>query len=147
MRTAFRVGALALAVLSLVAAAWWVRRAPTESDAATTARDERRAILPMGSPSDFFMPRAIGDEVVDKRPPQISNLQVIDLDRDGLPDILVCDVIRGQVTWIRQSPEGTYTETPVGGGGAAPAPGRGRRVGSGGGQGQIVGGRGGGGPR
>lgn len=120
MRTALRLSALAFAVVSLVAAAWWVRRAPTETGTATTARDERRAILPMGAPSDFFMPQAIGDAMIDKRPPQISNLQIVDLDRDGLPDILVCDVIRGQVTWIRQSPKGTYTETPVGG--AVPAP-------------------------
>lgn len=120
MRTALRLSALAFAVVALVAAAWWVRQAPTETGTSTTARDERRAILPMGAPSDFFTPQAIGDAVIDKRPPQISNLQIVDLDRDGLPDILVCDVIRGRVTWIRQSPKGTYTETPVGG--AVPAP-------------------------
>ena len=98
MRTALRLSALVFAVLSLVAAAWWVRRAPNDVDTATTARDERRAILPMGSPSDFFTSEAVGDAVIDKKPPQISNVQVVDLDGDGLPDILVCDVIRGQVT-------------------------------------------------
>ena len=45
----------------------------------------------------------------------------MDLDRDGLPDVLVCDVIRNQVTWIRQSPKGTYTEMPVGAPIPAPA--------------------------
>ena len=110
MRTALRLSVLTFAVVSLVAAAWWVRRAPNDADTATTARDERRAILPMGSPSDFFTPEAVGDAVIDKKPPQISNVQVVDLDRDGLLDILVCDVIRGQVTWIRQSPKGTYIE-------------------------------------
>jgi hypothetical protein len=119
--TATRLSALGFAVLTLVVVAWWARRVPTNIDTSIVARDERRAILPMGSPSDFFLPRAVGDAVQASSRPQISNVQIVDLDADGLRDILVCDVIRDQVTWIRQSPQGQYTETPVGGPVAAPA--------------------------
>ena len=97
MLAATRLSALAFAVLALVVVAWWARRAPMGTDTSISARDERRAILPMGPPSDFFMPRAVGDVVLEKSRPQISNVQIVDLDRDGLQDILVCDVIRDQV--------------------------------------------------
>jgi hypothetical protein len=121
MLTAIRLGVLAVALLALVAMAWWLRRAPGDTDASTIARDERAAILPMGPPSDFFMPQAVGDAVLEKSRPQISNVQIVDLDRDGLQDVLVCDVVRDQVTWIRQFPSGTYSEIPVGSSVPAPA--------------------------
>ena len=121
MLAAKRVSVLAVAVISLAVAVWWVLRPPAGSDTSTIARDERRAILPPGPPSDFFTPQPVGDPILEKRRPQISHVQVIDLDRDGLPDILVCDVIRGQVTWIRQFPKGAYTERAVGGPIPAPA--------------------------
>ena len=53
--------------------------------------------------------------------PEISNVQIVDLDRDGLADILVCDVVRNRVAWIRQFPKGVFTETGVGGSIQAPA--------------------------
>jgi len=117
-----RLGALVAAIAILGVAAWWVRGPSAGLEPSSTiARDGRSAILPMGSPSEFFVPRAVGDPILEKRRPEISNVQVVDLDRDGLPDILVCDVIRSQVTWIRQSPRGVYTEMAVGGSIAAPA--------------------------
>ncbi len=121
MLTATRLSVLAFVVVALAVAAWWARSAPADTEISSGARDERRAILPMGSPSDFFKPQPVGEAVLERSRPQISNVQIVDLDRDGLPDILVCDVIRDQVTWIRQSPRGTYTETPVGGSIPAPA--------------------------
>ncbi len=121
MLTATRLGVLVFVLLALVVTAWWLRGAPADTNASTIARDERRAILPTGSPSDFFVPQAVGEAVLEKSRPQISNVQIVDLDGDGLRDILVCDVIRDQVTWIRQFPGGTYTEIPVGGPVPAPA--------------------------
>ena len=121
MRAAKRLSALVAAIVLLAVAVWWVRGSSDGPDTATVARDERSAILPMGSPSDYFAPQSVGDPILEKRRPEISNVQVVDLDRDGLPDILVCDVIRSQVTWIRQFPRGLYTEMPVGGSIAAPA--------------------------
>jgi hypothetical protein len=52
--------------------------------------------------------------------PLISHVAVVDLDRDGLVDVLACDALRDRVVWIRQSPKGTYTEQLIAGV-AAPA--------------------------
>ena len=110
-----------VAVVLLAGAVWWVRRPAARRETSTIASDERRAILPAGSPSDFFSPRTVGDPILEKKRPQISNVQIVDLDHDGLTDILVCDVIRSQVTWIRQFPKGIHTEIPVGDSIPAPA--------------------------
>ena len=45
---------------------------------------------------------------------QICNVQVVDFDRDGLSDIIVCDALRSQVILYRQSPKGTWTERVLG---------------------------------
>ena len=82
-------------------------------DRADPSLESRRAILPEGPPSDFFRPRQVGDPLRDKERPQIANVQVADLDRDGLLDILVCDATRNMVSWIRQFPPGAYTEYPI----------------------------------
>jgi len=104
-----------LVIAALVAgAAWWTFRASARRQAASGASDERRGILPRGSPSDFFSRQTIGDAIQGDERPQIANVQIVDLDRDGLADVLVCDVLRGRVTWIRQSPKGVFTELAVG---------------------------------
>ena len=64
--------------------------------------------LPKGEPVDFFQAQPIGDEF--EVPPQISNLAAVDLDRDGLLDVVVCDCQANRVTWIRQHPLGRFTE-------------------------------------
>ena len=83
--------------------------------------DVRRAILPKGSPSDFLLPRPAGDPIRGNERPRISNVQIVDLDGDGLPDILVCEATRNRVSWIRQFPRGVYTEHLVSGDILAPA--------------------------
>ena len=45
--------------------------------------------------------------------PLIAHVAVVDLDRDGLGDILVCDALRGVVGWIRQAPRGVFTEQTI----------------------------------
>jgi len=85
------------------------------------ARDLRRSILPLGPPSDFFVPRLVGDPIRDNERPRIANVQIVDLDRDGLPDILVCDALKNRVSWIRQYPAGVYTEHLITGDILAPA--------------------------
>lgn len=94
---------------------------PSGRESTATSSDTRRAILPEGPPSDFFEPRAIGDPIRGNDRPQIANVEIADLDGDGLPDILVCDALRNKVSWIRQSPKGVYTELPVSGDIQAPA--------------------------
>lgn len=64
--------------------------------------------LEIGEYIDFLSPLPIGNEFSD--PPQISNLEVVDLDQDGLLDIVLCDVLNNNISWIRQSPKDTFHE-------------------------------------
>ena len=62
-----------------------------------------------GEKLDFLQPRPIGMD--DQEKPMISHLAVDDFDNDGLLDVIVCDALDNFVSWIRQYPAGTYTET------------------------------------
>lgn len=77
------------------------------------------AALPDGQPVRWFEPRPIGDDF--EQPPQISNLAVVDLDADGLLDVVVCDCQANRVSWIRQHPRGRFTERVCAGELIAPA--------------------------
>jgi len=78
----------------------------------TTSKDVTPSNLTtdsIGSKIDFIKAIPIGNKYTDK--PQISNLDVADLDGDNLMDVIVCDSKNNTVSWIRQSPLGTYTES------------------------------------
>jgi hypothetical protein len=75
--------------------------------------------LPKGKKIDFLTPQKIGDPFT--KPPMISNLQAVDLDKDGLLDVVVCDALNNKVTWIRQFPAGVYTEHVLADGILAPS--------------------------
>lgn len=66
-----------------------------------------------------FAPRAIGDAA--EGTPWISDLVMVDLDQDGLVDVLVADAQRNRIGWIRQTTRGVFEEQMIGGGVAAPA--------------------------
>src|SRR5690348_14694879 len=36
--------------------------------------------------------------------PLVANVQILDLDRDGIPDVLACDAVLNRVVWYRQAP-------------------------------------------
>src|SRR5512133_2788231 len=72
--------------------------------------DDRSGMLAKGEPTDFLQPLAIGYSIRPGERPQIANVQIVDLDQDGLADVVDCDVNRNQVSWIRQFPKGVYTE-------------------------------------
>ncbi len=74
---------------------------------------DRAGVLPPGAPVDFLTMAAIGDPISGAERPRIANVAIADLDQDGLPDVLVCDALRNRVTWLRQSPRGTFTETTI----------------------------------
>jgi len=59
--------------------------------------------------NSFLKPQDIGSEF--DEPPLISHVQVVDLDRDDLLDIVVCDIGNNSVSWIRQESPGVYVET------------------------------------
>jgi FG-GAP-like repeat len=62
------------------------------------------------APSLEYIPAPIGAPLSDFGRPMVTNLQVVDLDRDGLVDVLYCEAQKNTVRWIRQSPRGVFTE-------------------------------------
>lgn len=62
-----------------------------------------------GEKIDFLVPEQVGPIFTEA--PLISFVQAADLDGDGLMDIVACDCRSNTVSWIRQYPAGTYTET------------------------------------
>ncbi len=63
-----------------------------------------------GERLDFLKPRPVGEAVTATDRPMIANVAVVDLDGDGLADIVVADAATNRVTWVRQSPAGRFTE-------------------------------------
>ncbi len=59
-----------------------------------------------------FDPEAIGLAPSAQRPPTIANIEIVDLDRDGINDILLCDAETDQVNWIRHTDAG-WRETEI----------------------------------
>jgi hypothetical protein len=85
------------------------------SPAATPAAEAMR-----GNKIDFLTPVPIGfPPAADS--PRIGSLEIVDLDKDGFPDVLVTDMLMNRIGWIRQYPAGTYTEQWIGPVIAAPA--------------------------
>jgi len=106
---------VSLLVAAVIGAAWWWQRqspiSPDQPEAITASP---------ASAAAMFVGRPIGNGPRGEERPQIAHVAIVDLDRDGLADVLVCDAFRNIVTWIRQSPRGTYEERTLAGV-AAPA--------------------------
>jgi hypothetical protein len=81
----------------------------------------RGSMLPKGAPIAFLSPRSIGNPIQGRERPQIAHVTTVDLDRDGLIDVVACDVLQNRVVWIRQSAGGMFTEIPIGDAVQAPA--------------------------
>jgi hypothetical protein len=54
----------------------------------------------------------LGRAPVDR--PRITNLQIVDLDKDGLPDIIACDAVLNRIVWYRQASPGKWEEIVLG---------------------------------
>ncbi len=80
----------------------------------SAAPEARGSILPKGAPTTFLVPRTVGLGAEAKERPQIAHVTLADLDADGLPDIVACDMVRYRVVWIRQTARGVFTEVPAG---------------------------------
>ncbi len=57
---------------------------------------------------DFLEKTAIGNAFTE--PPLIAHIQAVDLDNDGLLDVVLADDRENFVSWIRQFPEGNFME-------------------------------------
>jgi hypothetical protein len=75
----------------------------------TDSLNQAKSIL--GEKIDFLNPQPIGLEFTE--PPLISHIQAVDLDADSLLDVIVCDAKNSTVSWIRQYPSGTYSESVI----------------------------------
>ena len=62
--------------------------------------------------SPFLKKISIGNPITSK--PWITHLTIVDLDKDNLKDVILCDARANRIHWVRQSPLNVYTEIPLG---------------------------------
>ena len=101
-----------LAVSDVVAPA--ATGAPTTTRSGTTpsitTAIQATAAVARGPRIDFLRPRAVGDAFGPTDRPMIANVAIVDLDRDGLVDIVAADAATNRITWVRHTRAGTFTE-------------------------------------
>ncbi len=61
----------------------------------------------------FLEGTSIGDPMGDTKP-WITNLTIVDLDADGLKDVVACDAKLNRICWIRQTVPGEFKEHKIG---------------------------------
>lgn len=76
--------------------------------ALSTAKPDSPAPSPV--PSLEYTPIPIGAPLSDFGRPLVTHVEIVDLDADGLPDVLYCEGQKNTVRWIRQAPRGVFTE-------------------------------------
>jgi hypothetical protein len=109
---------LAIGVTVIVAAGiFWRRHRPLEKEKAPVSSATSPAQQTLGL--DSFTPRPIGNPVVGQ--PWISDLLIVDLDGDGLKDVVFCEGRLNFVGWIRQVSLGVFVEEQIGAAIAGPA--------------------------
>src|SRR5437762_13434888 len=106
MRYRFRLLRVVLPIGMIIGASCTQSGAPVSVDGES-------ALLPDGPPSAVFAAHPIGDPMRSSERPRVAHVQIVDLDKDGLADVVVCDALRDTVGWIRQSPKGVFTETTI----------------------------------
>jgi hypothetical protein len=116
------IAIFALLAVVLGVFVWRSRRLLFPSDNRQAALPaDRASILPKAAPSRFLQPRSVGLPVALKTRPLVAQVTIVDLDKDGLADIVACDVLENRVVWLRQAPRGTFTESAAGAEVRAPA--------------------------
>jgi len=67
------------------------------------------SILPPREKISFLNSQPIGQPLTDDTPdPRITNVGAVDLDQDGLLDVILCDALEHRISWIRQHPPGIF---------------------------------------
>src|SRR5262245_20071388 len=79
------------------------------------------SMLPKGAPSRFLTSMPIGAAITEKDRPMVAHVNAVDLDQDGMLDVIASVVHENRVVWLRQFPRGTFTESPIGSEILAPA--------------------------
>lgn len=103
----------------LAAIAWLPGCGKTERGA--SASETARATPPPLTATLRYVPTAVGAPVSEFERPLVTCVQVVDLDQDGLADVLYCEARKNSVRWVRQAPRGTFTEQVIGTGIGGPA--------------------------
>ncbi|HEX2101684.1 MAG TPA: VCBS repeat-containing protein [Candidatus Synoicihabitans sp.] len=73
--------------------------------------DSAQRASPSTAPAEAYRGTPIGATIEGR--PWIAHVLAVDLDRDGLLDVLVCDARANQVSWIRQVRPGEFAETKL----------------------------------
>jgi len=88
--------------------------APKAKTSAAPAATKTLAPLTAQQAHLEYVPTPIGAGLGEIDRPIVTHLAIVDLDGDGLPDVLYCDARKNTVRWIRQAPRGVYTEQIIG---------------------------------
>ncbi len=84
--------------------------APSITTPSVTTAIQTTAAVARGPRIDFLTPRAVGDAFAATDRPMMANVAIVDLDRDGLMDIIAADAATNRITWLRQARAGAFTE-------------------------------------
>ena len=83
---------------------------PSVTAQSITAAIHATAAVARGPRIDFLRPRAVGDAFGPSDRPMIANVAIVDLDKDGLADIIAADAATNRITWVRQARAGSFAE-------------------------------------
>ena len=118
-RNAFQIGVVALlVVLAGFLAIKYMMPTAIRSNGTAEGNDSSTA-RPASLGPGWFSQRQIGNPP--DGIPWISDLLIVDLDGDGLKDVVICDGRRNRVSWIRQVRLGVFEEQDIGDTIAGPA--------------------------
>jgi hypothetical protein len=105
-----RAGFVVVVIVVLVGAVWWLYTSGAIAPGGRPAAVGSDVPHAFANGGGMFVRQPIGSPPQGEERPYIAHVAVVDLDQDGLNDVLVCDAFRNVVSWIRQYPAGTYTE-------------------------------------
>jgi len=110
----------AAAFAALVGVGLWLNSGP-QAKASRPATRPKTEMLSAAEAHLEYVPIPIGAPVSEFGRPMVTHLTIVDLDADGLPDVLYCDARKNTIRWIRQAPRGVFTERIIGEGIPGPA--------------------------
>ena len=114
LRSRFVPVAWILASGLLAGLGFWFLRPPAPRHAPPPAESKARPALTAQQAHLEYVPTPIGAGLGEIDRPIVTHLAIVDLDGDGLPDVLYCDARKNTVRWIRQAPRGRFTEQIIG---------------------------------
>jgi hypothetical protein len=77
-----------------------------------SARSSKSADVTRAGSDIRFGATPIGAAIA--RPPWIAHVSAVDLDRDGLLDVVACEAMENRIVWLRQVKRGVFEETTIG---------------------------------